>query len=642
MGKIIGIDLGTTNSVVAIVENEKPTVLVNQEGERTTPSIVAFAKDGGKLVGQVAKRQAVTNPKNTIYSAKRFIGKTFEKAQEEIGTKPYKIVDKGGKCAFEVGDQTYTPEQISSMILAKLKQAAEDYCGEKITEAVVTVPAYFDDSQRQATKDASKIAGLTVKRIINEPTAAALAYGMDKTEDKKLVVFDFGGGTFDVSVLEVGDDVVEVKSSNGDTHLGGDDFDEAILNWLAEDFKNNHGVDLLQDPMALQRLKEVSEKAKIDLSAALETEINLPFITADASGPKHLNVKLSRAKFDSLTGHIIEKSIAPCLQALKDAGLKTSDIDEIILVGGTTRIPALQLKVEELFGKEVNKSVNPDEVVALGAAIQGGIIGGSVKDVLLLDVTPLSLGIETLGGVTSKLIERNTTIPVKKSQVFSTAADNQPGVNVHVVQGEREMAGDNKSLGQFELTGIDPAPRGVPKIEVSFDIDANGILNVSAKDQKTNKEKSIKITSRSNLSDEEIKNMVEEAEAHAEQDKEKRKVADARNNLSSAIYSLESTATEENRKKLPITLVNELDTILKDAEEAVVSEDLKKISNASNAIATITTKISQSLYEKESNKKGEEKTSAGDTEQTKTGASDESDKKDENEDVVDTSFKDVN
>ena len=648
MGKMIGIDLGTTNSVVAIIESGKPVVLVNQEGERTTPSIVGFAKDGAKLVGQVAKRQAVTNPQNTIYSAKRFIGKSFAEAQNELGTKPYKVVNKDGKCVFDVEGTTYSPEQISSMILAKLKSTAEDYCGSKITEAVITVPAYFNDSQRQATKDAGRIAGLDVKRIINEPTAAALAYGLDKKDDKKIVVFDFGGGTFDVSILDVGDDVVEVKASNGDTHLGGDDFDEVILNWLAEDFKKTNGIDLLKDPMALQRLKEAAEKAKIDLSSTLETEINLPFITADSTGPKHLTKKLTRAQFDLLTKHIIEKSMAPCKQALEDAGLNVSDIDEILMVGGTTRIPALQIKVEEFFKKEINKSVNPDEVVALGAAVQAGVIGGNVKDVLLLDVTPLSLGIETLGGVTSRLVERNTTIPVKKSQVFSTAVDNQPGVNVHVVQGERQMASDNKSLGQFELTGIEPAPRGIPKIEVSFDIDADGILHVSAKDAKTGKEQSIKITSRSNLSDDDIQNMIKDAEINAQKDQEKRKVVDARNKLSGAIYSIELTANEENRKKIPITLANDLDNVLKEAKGALASDDLNKIEAAEKRVSEIAVSVNQSLYEA---KAGEEKkaadaggnnASASDVkaEEGSNDGSGSEDKKDD-EDVVDASFKDV-
>ncbi|MCB0419757.1 MAG: molecular chaperone DnaK, partial [Bdellovibrionales bacterium] len=476
MGKIIGIDLGTTNSVVAVMEGGEPKVLVNEEGARTTPSIVAFTKEGEKLVGQVAKRQAVTNPENTIFSAKRFVGRRYDELESEISLVPYKVEKKGNQdCAFNVQGQKVSPEEISASVLAKLKKVAEDYLGQEVTEAVITVPAYFNDAQRQATKDAGKIAGLDVKRIVNEPTAAALAYGMDKKEDQNIAIFDFGGGTFDVSVLEIGDNVVEVKATNGDTHLGGDNFDQAILTWLIAEFKKDQGIDLKNDKMALQRLKEAAEKAKIELSSVQETEINLPFITADASGPKHLNLKLSRSKFNQMTEDLVERSLEPCRNALKDAGMSTSEIDEVILVGGTTRIPAIQEAVKKLFGKEPNRSVNPDEVVALGAAIQGGVLAGDVKEVVLLDVTPLSLGIETLGGVMTRLIERNSAIPTRKSQTFSTAADSQTSVDVHVLQGEREMASDNKSLGRFELVGIPSAPRGVPQIEVSFDIDANGI-----------------------------------------------------------------------------------------------------------------------------------------------------------------------
>ncbi|MES2857341.1 MAG: molecular chaperone DnaK, partial [Bdellovibrionota bacterium] len=479
MGKIIGIDLGTTNSCVSVMEGGEPKVLVNEEGARTTPSVVAFTKDGEKLVGQIAKRQAVTNPENTIYSAKRFIGRRFEETVEETKLVPYNVVKKGVEPGFKIREEIMSPEQISALILGKLKKVAEDYLGAPVTEAVITVPAYFNDAQRQATKDAGRIAGLDVKRIINEPTAAALAYGFDKTTDQKIAVYDLGGGTFDISILEVGDNVVEVKSTNGDTHLGGDNFDTYILQWLIEEFKKDQGIDLKGDKMALQRLKEAAEKAKIELSSTSETDINLPFITADASGPKHLQIKLSRAKFDQMTEDLVKRTLEPCRKALADSGWTAKDIHEVVLVGGSTRIPAIQKAVKEFFGKEPNRSVNPDEVVAIGAAIQGGVLGGEVKDVLLLDVTPLSLGIETLGGVMTKLIERNTTIPSRKSQVFSTAADNQNSVDIHVCQGEREMAGDNKTLGRFELVGIPSAPRGVPQVEVSFDIDANGILSVA-------------------------------------------------------------------------------------------------------------------------------------------------------------------
>ena len=500
MGKIIGIDLGTTNSVVAVMEGGEPAVIINQEGNRTTPSVVAFTKDGERLVGQVAKRQAVTNPENTVYSIKRFMGRRYDEANEEMKMVPYKVVKAAnGDARVEIKGKQYSPPEISALILMKLKQAAEAHLGEKVTRAVITVPAYFNDAQRQATKDAGKIAGLDVERIINEPTAAALAYGLDKKKNEKIAVYDFGGGTFDISILEVGDDVVEVKSTNGDTHLGGDNFDQRIIDWLVDEFKKDQGIDLSRDQMALQRLKEAGEKAKIELSSAMETEINLPFITADASGPKHLNIKLTRAKFEQMVEPIIQRSVAPCKQALKDAKLTPEQIDEVVLVGGSTRMPRVQQLVKDLFRKEPHRGVNPDEVVAIGAAIQGGVLAGDVKDVLLLDVTPLSLGIETLGGVMTKLIERNTTIPTRKSEIFSTAADNQTSVEIHVLQGEREMARDNRTLGRFHLIGLPPAPRGMPQVEVTFDIDANGIVSVTAKDMATGKEQQITITSSSGL-----------------------------------------------------------------------------------------------------------------------------------------------
>ncbi len=571
MSKIIGIDLGTTNSCVSVLEGGEPTVITNPEGGRTTPSVVAFIKDGDRLVGQTAKRQAVTNPENTIFSIKRFMGRMFKEVDNEISEVPYKVVkNANGAVTVKASDKDYTPPEISAMILQKLKQDAEEYLGNKVTDAVITVPAYFNDSQRQATKDAGKIAGLNVRRIINEPTAASLAYGLDKKKDEKIAVFDLGGGTFDVSVLELGDGVFEVKSSNGDGHLGGDDFDQKVINWIADEFKKSDAIDLREDPMALQRLKEAAEAAKKELSSSKQTDINLPFVTADASGPKHLNLTLSRAKFDELVADLVERTVEPCKKALSDAGLSSSEIDEVILVGGSTRIPKIQEKVKEIFGKEPNKSVNPDEVVALGAAIQGGVLAGDVDDVLLLDVTPLSLGIETLGSVSTKLIERNTTIPTKKSQIFSTAADNQTTVEIHVLQGEREMASDNKTIGRFHLADIPPSPRGVPQIEVTFDIDANGILNVSAQDKATGKEQSIKIEASSGISESEIEKMINDSKKNEQKDKEKREQVDIVNQSEHMVYETEKNIKENGDK-------------LNDDDKAQLNEKLDAMKKAKNA-----------------------------------------------------------
>jgi molecular chaperone DnaK len=611
MAKIVGIDLGTTLSVVAVMEGGDPKVIINEEGNRLTPSVVGFSKDGNILVGQVAKRQAVTNPENTVYSIKRFMGRRLEEVTEEMKMVPFKVVkDSVGAVRVKIRDKEYSPPEISAMILQKLKKSAEAYLGEKVTDAVITVPAYFNDSQRQATKDAGTIAGLNVRRIINEPTAAALAYGLDKKKDETIAVYDFGGGTFDISILEVGDNVVEVKSTNGDTHLGGDNLDQRIIDWLIAEFKKDQGIDLGKDLMALQRLKEASEKAKIELSSTMETEINLPFITADASGPKHLNIKLTRAKFESMVMDLLEKSLPPCRQAMDDAGLKPNQIDEVVLVGGSTRIPKVQELVRQFFGKEPHKGVNPDEVVALGAAVQAGVLAGEVKDVLLLDVTPLSLGIETLGGVMTRLIERNTTIPTKKSEIFSTAADNQTSVEIHVLQGEREMARDNRTLGKFHLMGIPPAPRGIPQVEVTFDIDANGILNVSAKDMATNKQQAITITASSGLAKDEVEKMVTEAEAHSAEDKRRRKEIELRNQADALVYNTEKTLNE-HRDKVPVSEVNAIEGALKEAKEAIESGDMNRIREKMDLLTKASHHLAEIMYQQTASKTKEESAAGG-------------------------------
>jgi len=628
MSKIIGIDLGTTNSVVALMEGTEPKVVANAEGNRTTPSVVAFTKSGERLVGQVAKRQSVTNPENTIYSIKRFMGRRYDEVSEEMKMVPFKVTDEDGGVRIEVEGKEYSPEEISAMVLQKLKQAAEDYLGEEVTRAVITVPAYFNDAQRQATKDAGRIAGLEVERLVNEPTAAALAYGLDKKADQLIAVYDFGGGTFDISILEVGEGVVEVKATNGDTHLGGDNIDQRIIEWLLVEFKKDQGIDLAQDPMAVQRLREAAEKAKIELSSAHETEINLPFITADASGPKHLNIKLTRSKLEQLVEDLIQRSVEPCKQALKDAGVSPGDIHEVVLVGGQTRMPAVQKVVQEVFGREPHKGVNPDEVVSIGAAVQGGVLRGDVTDVLLLDVTPLSLGIETLGGVFTKLIDRNTTIPTRKNEIFSTAADSQTSVEVHVLQGEREMSKDNRTLGRFHLVGIPPAPRGVPQIDVIFDIDANGILNVSAKDLGTGKEQKITISGSGGLGEDEIQRMVKDSESNAEDDKSRRQRVEARNRLDQLIYSTEKTM-EEHKDKLGSEDQANLGRSLEEAKQALESDDLATLEKSVNDLTEASHKLAEAMYK--------------DTQAGAQGAAQESPPSPEADDseVIDAEFVDV-
>ncbi|HJS99122.1 MAG TPA: molecular chaperone DnaK [Terriglobales bacterium] len=597
MAKIIGIDLGTTNSVVAVMEGGEPKVIANEEGGRTTPSVVSFTKTGERLVGQVAKRQAITNPENTVYSIKRFMGRRFEEVNEEMKMVPYKVVRDGDHVAVEISGKKYTPPEISAMILQKLKKAAEDYLGEKLTEAVITVPAYFNDAQRQATKDAGRIAGLDVKRIINEPTAAALAYGLDKKKDETIAVYDFGGGTFDISILEVGEGVIEVKATNGDTHLGGDNIDQRIVDWLIDEFKKDEGLDLRAkgNEMALQRLRDAAERAKIELSTTMETEINLPFITADAGGPKHLVKRLSRGRLEEMVRDIIERSIGPCKQCMKDAGISADKINEVVLVGGQTRMPRIQQLVKELFGREGHKGVNPDEVVAIGAAIQGGVLKGEVKDLLLLDVTPLTLAIETLGGVATPMIPRNTTIPTRKTETFSTAADSQTSVEVHVLQGERPMAGQNRTLGKFHLTGIPPAPRGVPQIEVTFDIDANGILNVTAKDMATQKDQKITITSSSGLSKEEVERMAKEADSHSAEDNAKREEIEARNQLDSMVYSIEKMLREHG-DKISGSERGDVENAVADAKKALESNDKDQMNKARERLTAASHKLAEQMY----------------------------------------------